>query len=181
MKTLIDNIIALAVAALCTFLISIATLPFNGTGMASRYIYDLIHQRGPAPLYIVFFGVYVLALYIASVIKRNTNRPAILVLTLISLCPGLWGAIATAQAFSYIDIGIKELELNPHAIAKGQDVTAQITVAKLVAYDPLIFGLGVTCICLGCAFHLWRLSNPNKEFQQAGPGYPPQGVGSPDP
>ena len=108
MKTLIDNIIALAVAALCTFLISIATLPFNGTGMASRYIYDLIHQRGPAPLYIVFFGVYVLALYIASVIKRNTNRPAILVLTLISLCPGLWGAIATAQAFSYIDIGIKE-------------------------------------------------------------------------
>ena len=46
MKTLIDNIIALAVAALCTFLISIATLPFNSTGMASRYIYDLMALPG---------------------------------------------------------------------------------------------------------------------------------------
>ena len=166
MKTLIDNSIALALAAMSTILIAIATIPLKGAGMASRYFYDLIHQRGPAPLYIVFFGIYVLALCIASIIRRNTNRNAILVLTLISLCPGLWGAIGTAQAFSNVNHGIKIFELETHTIAERQEATAQIATAKLVAYDPLIFGLGVTCICLGCAFHLWRLNNPKNEFKR---------------
>ena len=181
MRTLINNAIALTLAALGTVLISIATLPLKGTGMASRYFYDLIHQRGPAPLYIVFFGVYVLALYLTCILRRDANRSATLVLTLISLCPALWGAIGPAQAFSNVNPGIQIYELGTHTIAERQEAMAQVASAKLVAYDPLIFGLGVTCMCLGCAFHLWILNRPKKEFQPAGPERPPQGVGSPDP
>ena len=165
--------------------ISTLVLTFNLLWMISlldatqlKWVATFFLRRGALPYLIVYFVLrFILAIIIAK-IQKTLPAYYFRQLFAFSLFPLLFGIIGFIQGLTGVVSGAGHL----FAYGMLEELKASVSDIFLgfgIAFDSLFLGLWGTAICL--ALYIQSLSSSKKVVQQAGPGYPPQGVGSPDP
>ena len=166
------DIICIILTLLFYWIISLIDAPFF------KWFYALIQQRGP----IQYLIIYVVIRNVVSVIIAKTRKELPVIyfkqLCIFSFMPLLFGLIGAVQGLG-AGFGYTAPYLASDKVIVLKDILANIVLAAAVSIDTLFLGLLGTVFCLG--IYTNSLSLTHKCVQQSGPGYPPQGVGSPDP
>ena len=166
------DITAIILTVAVYWLISLINTPFF------KVVHQLLNYRGPIQHIITFIVIRnVVAVLIA---KTRKELPAYFPrqLFVFSLIPLLLGFIGAVQGLASAFGGITPYLISDKEIVI-KDILGNIAIGTAVSFDTLFLGLMGTVLCI--VLYAMSLSLTHKCVQQAGAGYPPQGVGFPDP
>ena len=98
----------IALSFFLTLVISLAVVPLKGRDQFG-HLYEILHNRGPT-IYMMFFVVFMIAipLTIETNSKKNATMSSLLMLSVASLAPFLFGLLGTIQALGAANVDLAE-------------------------------------------------------------------------
>ena len=149
-----------------------------GDSPLQKWVHSLLHDRGAIQYVITYFIIRNIMAVIIALTRKEQPPHFSKQLFVLSLFPFLLGLLGAVQGMgSGVGALVPLLVTGKELVLR--DVIGTMALASTVSLDALFLGLLGTILCL--VLYVWLLSKTKSIVQQAGPGYPPQGVGSPDP
>ena len=156
----------------------LTALVYWTTSWGNSWVHTLLHERGAIQFVITYFINRNILAVIIAVNRKEIPPHFSKQLFALSLFPFFLGLLGAVQG-----MGSGVGDLVPLLITGKElvlrDVIGTVALASTMSLDALFLGIFGTILCLG--LFVCSLSMTKTIVQQAGPGYPPQGVGSPDP
>jgi hypothetical protein len=166
------DITSLVLTAAVYLATSLSGTPFQ------KFVHSLLHDRGAIQYVITYFIIRNIMAFIFAITRKQLPPYYSKQLLVLSLFPFFLGLLGAVQGMGTGIGGLVPLLVTGKELVL-RDVIGTIALASAMSLDALFLGLLGTILCLG--LYVWSLSKINTIVQQAGPAYPPQGVGSADP
>lgn len=169
------NVLICVIAAVLSLGTVAVSIPLKNTFIHALWAF--INERGLFP-YLSIFSGYVNVLALLLIWRGNAQQDQRLnMLVFFSALPLMFGLAGTIQGYHMLTVDICDIFTDlPNQII--DQVPTNIRRGIRAAWDPAILGVLISAINY---VGIGLLKHKMKSVQQGGPGYPPQGVGSPDP
>ena len=150
----------------------------GGSTPFQKLVYTLLHDRGAIQYVITYFIIRNIMAVIIAISRKELPPYFSKQFLVLSLLPFFLGLLGAVQGMGSGVGGLVPLLITGKELVL-RDVIGTIALASSMSLDALFLGLSGTILCLG--LYVLSLSMTKTIVQQSVPGYPPQGVGSPEP
>ena len=168
----IIDVTTLLLTAVIYWATSLGSTPFQ------KLVHGLLHDRGAIQYVITYFIIRNIMAVIIAITRKELPPYYFKQLLVLSLFPFFLGLLGAVQGMGAGIGGLVPLLVTGKELVL-KDVIGTIALASSMSLDALFLGLLGTILCLG--LYVLSLSMTKTIVQQSVPGYPPQGVGSPEP